>query len=303
MANLPFKENPSYSIGVEEEYQICDPKSGALLPLMPEFMKHVPEGMESRFSYELLQTVVESNTTVCETVDCAIKEMADQRRATNEVLRTMGARIGMGSTHPFARWQDQKFVDTESYKWVGDQLRVVAQRNLTFGLHVHVGVGSAEGAIHTCNSIRRWYGPLLAMSANSPFFEGVDTGFQSFRTQLFGAFPRSGVPPHFRDYDHFAEIIGNLIEAKSITKPRQVWWGVRPHPTFGTVELRFFDEQHSIERLAGIVAISQALVASYMDEHGRGDTKHPLEREYIEDGRWKAMRFGLDCHVIDPRTR
>ncbi|MBZ0254138.1 MAG: hypothetical protein K8I02_12430, partial [Candidatus Methylomirabilis sp.] len=129
-----------------------------------------------------------------------------------------------------------------------------------------------------------------------------DTGFQSFRTHLFGAFPRAGVAPTFRDYKHFEEVTQTLVRAESITKPRQVWWCVRPHPTHGTVELRMFDVQSSLERLAGFIALSQALVATYVDHWERGAPNPALEREFLEDGRWKGMRFGLQCRAIDPAS-
>lgn len=297
-----FERNTGFTLGAEEEYQICDPDTGALLPLAPAFMKAVPEALRKRVSYELLHTVIEGNTGVCATVEDAVRDVAETRRLVNEALAPLGGTIGMGSTHPFARWQDQRFVDTIDYRWVGDQLRVVAQRNLTFALHVHVAAPSGEAAVYAANGVRRWYGPLLAMSGNSPFFEGADTGFQSFRTQLFGAFPRTGVPPEFRDYKHFEDVTATLVRAESITKPRQVWWAVRPHPGHGTVELRMFDEQHSLERTAGLLAISQALVAAYVDRWERGAANPALEREYLEDGRWKGMRFGLQCKVVDPAS-
>jgi carboxylate-amine ligase len=288
------------TLGVEEEYQICDPRSGNLTAGVERMLEAADPTLRERMAYELLHSVLEGNTAVTETVDEAMAQILWLRRSLFALAERLGLALGLGGTHPFASWRDQGFVDTPDYQWVGDQLRYLARRNLSFGMHVHVGVVDPEERVSVNNRLRRWMAPLLALSCNSPFFEGAPTGFLSIRTHVFGAFPRTGFPPHFRGHADWRKTIDALIAARSITKARQVWWNVRPRESYRTVELRATDQQLSLRRVRGFVAVSQALVVSCLREIREGRAEEDLRDAFLSDALFKAMRFGLDARIVDP---
>ncbi|NKB89854.1 MAG: YbdK family carboxylate-amine ligase [Acidobacteria bacterium] len=299
----PFNASPRPTIGIEEEFQICDPQTGELVPRVNELMAHADEEAKRFLAYDLIQSLIESVTDVGENVDDAIADLVVKRQRTLGYANAEGLTLGITGTHPWADPRQTVFVENESYQWVRDQLRYVASRNLSFGLHVHVGVDDQERAIYVANRARRWIGAFIAAAANSPFLDGVDTGWDSARSFVFGTFPRSGVPPELRSWEHYEAVMGGLQQAASITKPRHIWWNIRCHPTFGTVELRACDVQMSLRRTAAIAAAFQALVVTYSDAHRRGEPEPELEREFLEDGRFKGMRFGLDADVMDAELR
>ncbi len=299
----PFNASPRPTVGIEEEFQICDPETGELVPRVNELMARADEDIKKFLAYDLIQSLIESVTDIGETVDDAIDDLAQKRRRVQGYAEAEGCTLGITGTHPWADPRETVFVETESYRWVRDQLRYVANRNISFGLHVHVGVDDQERAIYVANRVRRWIGPFIAVAANSPFLDGVDTGWDSSRSFVFGTFPRSGVPPTLRSWRHYEQVMAGLQEAGSITKPRHIWWNVRCHPTFGTVELRVCDVQMSLGRTAAIAAVFQALVVAYADRHRQGEAAPELERSFLEDARFKGMRFGLDAEVMDPELR
>jgi carboxylate-amine ligase len=297
---IEFNSSPEPTLGVEEEYQLCDPYTGDLVPVADRIMDAASEELRGRLSYDLLRTLVEVNTEVTATVDEAVEDLLKRRRQVMATAEAVGCTLGITGTHPFADPKEQRFVSTPDYRWVAEQLGYVAQRNLTFGLHVHVGVDDGDRAVYVANRLRKWLGALIAIAANSPFLDNVDTGWDSSRLYAFGAFPRAGIPPRLRTYDEFAKHIDGLIAVGSITKARQIWWNVRAHPQYGTVEMRVFDVMVSLPRTAAMIALTQALVVAYSEAHRNGVPEPELCEEYLEDLRWKGMRFGLDCKVIDP---
>ncbi len=299
---IAFEPSPRPTLGIEEEYQICDPKTGNLLPMVDFIMDHADPELRERLSYDLLLTLIEANTEVSETVGEAIDNLLDKRRKVQALAEQGGCTLGLTGTHPFADPKEQRFVDTPDYQWVHDQLGYVAQRNITFGLHVHVGVDDGDRAVYIANRMRKWIGPLIGLAANSPFLDGVDTGWDAARVYSFGVFPRAGIPPRLASYDEFAAQIDGLIASGAITKPRQIWWNVRVHPQFGTVEFRACDVQLSLAHTSAIVALIQALVVAYGDAHRAGEPEPELAWAYLEDARWKGMRFGLDADVIHAET-
>ena len=299
---IAFEPSPRPTLGIEEEFQLCDPHTGDLVPKADDIMAAADARLRERLSYDLLLTLVEANTEVSETVDEGIENLLDKRRKVQALAEATGCTLGMTGTHPYADPKQQQIVDTPDYHWVSDQLGYVAQRNITFGLHVHVGVDDAERAVYIANRMRLWIGPLIALAANSPYLDGVDTGWDAARVYAFGAFPRAGIPPRLGSYGEFAEQMDALIAAAAITKPRQIWWNVRVHPQYGTVEFRACDVQASVPRTAAIVALVQALVVAYGDAHRAGEPEPYLPGAFLEDLRWKGMRFGLDADVIDAET-
>jgi carboxylate-amine ligase len=291
---------PRITLGVEEEYQLCDPSTGDLTPAVERLLAGAPPAWRDHLGYELLHTVIEGNTPIEDDVDAMMAEVRALRCVVLEGAAAEGVAIAIGGVHPFARWQDQDFVDTPAYQWVGDQLQYLARRNLSFGFHVHVGVPDEEARVYVANQLRRWAAPLLALSANAPFFEGVDTGFQTIRMHVFGSFPRTGYAPRFRDWGHFMEVIDRLTRSGAITAPRQVWWNVRPHVTYPTVELRMLDMQIDLDRTRTFVALAQALAAGLVADHGAGVPEWELEPAYLADGWFKAQRFPWDAPVAHP---
>jgi carboxylate-amine ligase len=253
-------------------------------------------------SYELLHSVLEGNTAVAGDVEEAHALTARLRRDLIGLADGVGLALGLAGTHPFASWRDQEFVDTPDYQWVGSQLGYLARRNLSFGLHVHVGVADPEERVSVANRLRRWVAPLLALSCSSPFFEGEPTGFLSIRTHVFGAFPRTGFAPVFRGHADYLGTVAALLAAGSITKPRQLWWNLRPRDEFGTIEIRVMDGQPSLRRVRGFIAACQALVAAHLRDVRDGRPEEDLREAFLADGLFKAMRFGLDAVLVDPAT-
>jgi len=299
---IGFKPSPRPTIGIEEEFQLCDLETGDLVPKADEIMSSAGPELRKHLSYDLLLTLVEANTKISGSVEEGIEDLVDKRRQVQALAELSACTLGMTGTHPYADPHQQRFVSTPDYQWVKEQLGYVAQRNITFGLHVHIGVDDAERAIYVANRMRLWIGPLIALAANSPYLDGVDTGWDAARVYVFGAFPRAGIPPKLRSYDEFAAQMDALIAASAITKPRQIWWNVRVHPEYGTVEFRACDVQISVPRTAAIVALVQALVVAYGDAHRAGKPEPYLPGAYLEDLRWKGMRFGLNGDVVDAET-
>ncbi len=299
---IGFKPSPRPTIGIEEEFQLCDLETGDLVPKADEIMSSAGPELRKHLSYDLLLTLVEANTKISGSVEEGIEDLVDKRRQVQALAELSACTLGMTGTHPYADPHQQRFVSTPDYQWVKEQLGYVAQRNITFGLHVHIGVDDAERAIYVANRMRLWIGPLIALAANSPYLDGVDTGWDAARVYVFGAFPRAGIPPKLRSYDEFAAQMDALIAASAITKPRQIWWNVRVHPEYGTVEFRACDVQISVPRTAAIVALVQALVVAYGDAHRAGEPEPYLPGAYLEDLRWKGMRFGLNGDVVDAET-
>lgn len=288
------------TLGVEEEYQLCDPATGDLVPAVDTLLAAAPEELRGQLGYELLHTVLEADTPVAADVDEAMAQVRRLRCAIMDLAEGQGVAIGVGGVHPFADWRVQGFVDTPGYQWVGHQLRYLAQRNLSFGLHVHVGVEDEDARIYVANQLRRWCAPLLALSANSPFFEGVDTGFQTIRMHVFGSFPRTGFAPRFRDWSHYLRVLDGLTRSGGITAPRQVWWNVRAHVTYPTVELRMLDMQIGLDRTRTFVALSQALVAALVAAWEAGEPEWELEPAFLADGWFKAQRFDWEATIAHP---
>lgn len=295
-------ESLSLPIGVEEEYQLCDPDSGDLTPAIESILQAADPELRARLGYELLHTVLEANIEKSVDVAEAMARVRSLRCEVLEVADSLGVAIGIGGVHPFARWQDQDFVDTPAYQWVGHQLQYLARRNLSFGLHVHVQVEDPEARVYVANQLRRWCAPLLALSADSPFFEGADTGFQSIRVHVFGAFPRTGFAPRFESWAHHTRVVEALIGSGAITAPRQVWWNVRPHVTYPTVELRMLDMQIGLGRTRALVALSQALAAELLSRWEAREPEWELEPAYLADGWFKAQRFGWQEPIAHPIT-
>ena len=292
-----YQQKRNYSIGVEEEFMICDPESGSLIDKADEIMASVSN--KERYSYELLLSEIETNTPICESVNESVDFLSQQRKELRSIGEKEGFRIGVSGTHPLAKPSDQKFVTNDSYNWVSDQLRYYAQRNITFSTHIHISVDDPERAIKITNATRRWIPALLAISANSPFFEGVNTGFKSSRSMQFGAFPKTNIPVKIDSFESYVSLVETLIHTESIQKPRQIWWKIRPHLDYGTLEYRICDVQRSLKKTEMLVALTQALVHSYDHKVKINKNIEDMNYEILNDAFWKSMRFGFDSTITD----
>ena len=299
VSNKIFNHKHPFTIGVEEEYMICDPSSGELTNRANEIMNSIDSDLQPRFSYELLLSEIEINTSVCKNVDEAVNELCNLRNYVRVLGEKLDFRIGMSGTHPTAKPEDQKFVENNSYNWVSDQLHYYAERNITFATHVHVAVPDGEIAIHITNSLRQWIAPLLALSTNSPFYAGEYTHFKSARTMQFGAFPRTNIPPYFKSYTHYEKMVTDYLKIESISKSRQIWWKLRPHMDFGTIEFRMLDAQRSLTKTKMFIALAQALVYQTSNDYENNKLNEEFSSEFLADSLWKASRFDFNAKIID----
>jgi len=293
-----YQQKRDYSIGVEEEFMICDPANGHLINKADEIIASVSN--KERYSYELLLSEIETNTPICETADKAIAHLSKQRKELKTIGENLNFKIGISGTHPIARPADQEFVVNKSYNWVSDQLKYYAQRNITFSTHIHISVDDPERAIKITNATRRWIPALLAISTNSPFFEGVNTGFKSARTMQFGSFPKTNIPVKIDSFESYVSLVQTLIRTESIQKSRQIWWKIRPHLDYGTLEYRICDAQRSLSKTKMLIALTQALVHSYDHKVRLNKNIEDMNYEILNDTFWKSMRFGFSSIVTDP---
>ena len=297
-----FQHNNLFTIGVEEEYMLCHPGTGNLVDRADEIMHLLDKDLKARYSYELILSEIEVNTSICRSVDETMNEISYLRMHTRELGKKLGFKIGISGTHPTSRCKDQSFVQNESYKWVAEQLNYYARRNVTFAMHVHIAVKNENDAIHISNGLRQWISPLLALSTNSPFFEGENTGMRSSRTMQFGVFPRTNIPIQFNNFKEYKALVNNFLSSDTIVKPRHIWWKIRPHMDFGTIEFRICDVQRSLINVEMITAICQALVFQASKDLDKKCLSESFNMEYLNDGLWKAARFPLQIKMIDPES-
>jgi carboxylate-amine ligase len=254
---------------------------------------------ERRIKAELLQSVVEVATHVAASVGEAIEDARGLRETLRDAAAERGAVIAGAGTHPFSRWEHQDVTEAERYRDLMTEMRWVAEREVIFGLHVHVGIPGADEAIAVANGLRTWLPELLALSANSPFWLGRDTGLASTRTKIFETFPRSGLPPAFASFEEFELLVERAISTGSFPDYTYIWWDLRPHPKLGTIEIRIPDAQTRLESVAGLVALVQSLAATLADDFERGQ-RPPVEPvTLINENKWRAARDGLNGKLID----
>ena len=289
-----------FTIGVEEEFMICDSTTHMLANKANDIINLLDDSEKERFSYELLLSEIEANTPICLSVKDAMDEISKNRLKLKTIGEKLDFKIGISGTHPTALPDEQTFVENESYNWVKSQLKEYARQNITFSTHVHIGLDNNENIIKTTNFANGWIAPFLALSVNSPFFAGKNTGMFSSRTFQFGIFPRTNVLHKVNNYSDFKDIIDNLKLSKAIKKPRHLWWKIRPHIEFGTVEFRICDIQRSLEKTKMIVAFTQAIIHRIYKDITDGKSCPDYNMEYINDSIWKAASEGINGLLISP---
>jgi len=289
-----FGRTAPFTVGIEEEFQLL---SGESYELVPRFDEVAEAAADERIRRELMTSVLETATGVHASVSDAIAEVREIRALLRDAAAERGALIASAGTHPFSHWEHQEITDKPRYQGVVDELRWVAEQVAIFGLHVHVAVPSADIAMHVVTSLRSNVPELLAVGANSPFWQARETGLASTRSKVFDTMPRSGLPPALGSFDEFVELVARGTSAGFFDDYTYLWWDVRPHPNLGTVELRAFDAQTRIGSVAALAALAQSLVATYVEA-----PLDPQPRALIAENKWRAVRYGLDAELVDLRS-
>jgi carboxylate-amine ligase len=284
-----------YTIGVEEELHVVDATTGELVSKIDEILSRLPEELAGFVSHEIFQSVLEIKTPPCATVAEAEGHLREMRSRVGSWAAACGAALASAGTHPFSRYRDQKVTDLERYRKVMEQLRWVAQREVIFGQHVHVAVADEEEAIEAHNRLSERAPLFLALSSNSPFWQGIDTGYESVRVKIFETFPRSGLPPAFADWSAFESYVDLMVAAGAMENYTYCWWDVRPHAKIGTIELRIPDSQTSLAYSSAIAALTQCLVRNVLS----GPRGGPYGRDLALENKWRAARYGLDAAFYD----
>lgn len=288
-----------FTLGVEQEFQIIDPESRELRSLITQLLEANQPLDMIELQKELHQSMVEVATGICQNVQHAREEVIRTRKEISEIAGRIGMRIGAASTHPFAQWQQEEISSGERYTSIVDELQDVARAMLIFGLHVHVGLDDKEEAIAVYNQARYFLPHFLALSASSPFFNGRKTGLQSTRTLIFKRLPRTGIPERFESYGAFEAYVQKLVKLRCIDDGRRIWWDIRPHPTFSTLEVRVCDLPTKVEHAVSLIAIIQAVVAKLSWLHRRNLSFSAYSTAMLEENKWRAARYGVGGRLID----
>src|SRR3954468_12610857 len=287
---------PDYTIGIEEELMIVDGETLDLVNAIESLLDDAPQGA---IKPELMESVLEISTDPCRTITEAGTQLRALRRQGIDAANTRGLKIGSAGTHPFAMWEDQRIVARPRYRDLISALRFVARQELIFGMHVHVGIDDPDKAIHVANGMRVHVPVLVALSANSPFWRADRTGLVSTRTPIFRAFPRVGIPPAYRDWQDYTDRIGFMQRSGVMEDYTYLWYDVRPHPNFGTVEIRACDSQTRIEHTLGLAALIQAMVKELAEHFESGQPLADYPWEMLDENKWLASRHGLDGELVD----
>jgi carboxylate-amine ligase len=295
-----FGKSDAYTLGVEEEYMLLDGETFDLVQHIDTVLAAMAgHELEDRVNPELMQSVLEIATPICHTPADVDAELRKLRGYVRDVAAEKGLRVGSSGTHPFSLFERQRITARDRYRALVDQMQYVARRELIFGLHIHVAVDDAEKAIQVVNGLLVELASLLALSANSPFWRGEPTGLASSRQMVFAAFPRSGPPPRFRDYADYAEVVGQLEKTGCIADYTHIWWDIRLHPRWGTVEVRICDAVTRVEHAVALAAYCQALVKLLSERYDSGEQIPSYHRILTTENKWLAGRYGLEAPVMD----
>ncbi len=296
-----FEEVPDFTVAVEEEFALLDPGTLELVNRF-EDVQEAARGteLEQHLVGELIASEVEVRTGRCDTFAECVERMGERRAQLRTLVDPLGMGLSSVGTHPWSPWQDQRIIDTPHYRRNDELLRYVVWRNNTFGLHVHVGINGPDRAVRVASSLRNYLPELLAVSASSPFVEGVFTHLHSARTQIFTRmFPRCGIPDWFEGWDDWEQYIRFLYETGSVTEHTQVWWSVRPHLAFPTVEMRVCDAQPELAEARSLAALIYSLTARIARALDEGEPLPSWPHRLLEENFWRALRYGLSGELID----
>ena len=288
-----------FTLGVEEEYMVLDPHTRELKSHEQKIVIEGQKILKDKVKAEMHQAVVEVGTDICKDVDEAFKDVAGLRGNIAEIAGNLGLWIGASGTHPFSHWHSQLITDHDRYHQIVNELQEAARSNLIFGLHVHVGMEDRKMAIHIANSARYFLPHVYALSTNSPFWIGRKTGYKSYRTKVFDKFPRTGIPEYFEGIEAHDNFVDLLIKTNCIDNAKKIWWDLRVHPFFNTVEFRICDVPMKIQETIAIAALFQAICAKLYKLRNQNMNFIMYQRELINENKWRASRYGIEGSLID----
>lgn len=288
-----------FTLGVEEEYMVIDPVTRELISHEQKIVEAAQKIHEDQVKAEMHQAVVEVGTSICRNTAEARAEVAKLRKTVATLAGEIGLRIGAAGTHPFSHWQTQLITEHPRYSEIVNEMQEAARSNLIFGLHVHVGFQSREMAIHIANQVRYFLPHVYALSTNSPFWEGRNTGFKSFRTKVFDKFPRTGIPDYFASIEDYDNYIKLLVKTNCIDNAKKIWWDVRVHPFFETIEFRICDCPTLLDETMAFVALFQCICAKLYKLRLNNMKFITYTRALINENKWRAARYGIDGKLID----
>jgi carboxylate-amine ligase len=288
-----------FTLGIEEEYQVIDPVTRELTSHDQEIVTNAEKFLNDQVKAEMHQAVVEVGTNICEDIQDARKQVSHLRKSISNIAGDLGYKIGAAGTHPFSKWETQMITPNPRYHEIVDELQDIARSNLIFGLHVHVGMEDKNMAMHLVNSMRYFLPHLYALSTNSPFWEGRNTGFKSFRSKVFDKFPRTGIPGIFDNYAQYENYVNLLVKTRCIDNPKKIWWDIRIHPVFPTLEVRICDVPLTVDETICIAALIQALVAKLYKLRTQNLNFMNYHRALINENKWRAGRYGIEGKMID----
>lgn len=288
-----------FTLGIEEEFQIVDPQTRELRSHVTEFLEEGKMILGEQIKPEMIQSMIEVGTGICRNIQEARTDITRLRGIISGLARKTGLEIVAASTHPISRWQDQKIFEDERYELLVEELQTVARSLLIFGLHVHVGIPDPERAIQIMNAARYFLPHVLALSTSSPFWMGHNTGLKSYRSEVFKQFPRTDIPDHYDSHASFQRYIDLLVKTNCIDNGKKIWWDVRPHPFFPTLEFRICDIPTRVDDTIAIAALFQSIVAKLNKLIDKNLGFRLYRRALIQENKWRAVRYGLDGKMID----
>jgi carboxylate-amine ligase len=288
-----------YTLGIEEEFQIVDPNTRELRSHVSEILEEGRMVLGEKIKPEMIQSMIEVGTGICHNIQEARTDITNLRAIVSSLARKKGLEVIAASTHPISKWSDQQIYDDPHYALLIEELQMVARSLLIFGLHVHVGVADRERQIHIMNAARYFLPHVLALTTSSPFWLGINTGLKSYRSEVFKKFPRTDIPDHFDSYASFERYIDLLLKTNSISNPKKIWWDVRPHPHFPTLEFRVCDIPTRVDDTIAIAALFQAIVAKLNKLIDKNLGFRLYRRMLIQENKWRAVRWGLEGKMID----
>jgi len=288
-----------FTLGIEEEFQIVDPHTRELRSHVSEILEEGKMLLGEQVKPEMIQSMIEVGTGVCADIQEARADIIKLRAVLSTLVRKQGLMIVAAGSHPFSHWQDQKIYENARYDSIVEENQIIARSLLTFGLHVHVGIPNPERAIQIMNAIRYLLPHVLALSTSSPFWLGVPTGLKSYRSEVFARFPRTGIPDYFESRGSFDQYVELLVKTSCIDDGKKIYWDVRPHPFFPTLEFRICDIPTRVDDTIAIAALFQAMVAKVNKLLDRNLTFRLHHKMLIEENKWRAVRYGLDGKMID----
>ena len=302
MAKIRFQPNERPTLGVELEFALVNARTMELTSACPAILERLPNELRQSVKPELMQCYIEINSGVGETVEDVRRDLSRKIEAVEKVADDLDAALYWSGSHPFSSWRDQQPTENERYEQLLDSLQDVGRQLVTFGLHVHVGVDSGDKAVMICDRIMRYLPLLIALSCNSPWWEGRVTGLESHRSKIMEALPTAGLPPLMRNWSEYAWLLNHLEETGFINSIRDIWWFVRPHHNFGTVEVRVCDMPGCLDDAIALASLVQCLVSALSEEIDEGTYQHDSHPMLVRQNMWRAERYGLDAMLIDSES-